>query len=1029
MTANSFKIIINTPSKALFQFLQNNILYQNIDLFHLTELSEVEQYARRIQPKLVVMHIDHDPPKYETTLTTIRNLKQVKDLWLLLLLSDQLAVEQIRSHLPQERVFLQRSNPDYNEVLYNLLTIKSLDDKLCEQQFQNQYEGNINFCLKIIYQNWELSQVFEQLVNFFPKIIFADYWALFNIDKNMRHVDYFAQFIPPTRRQKAVLTHNLERLAEEWTAKGKPITLTETDNPNLFNKFNEWGWPITQIYFIPIRLKEQAIGGILAGNVRNRKFSAHELRFLNEITKLIADRILEKNFSKYDIHEINDFSDRLVSDHFDEESIFQHACKKLNEVTHASSAIFWQYNKGFGFLFPKYFYFLEESRFGESPEKNMIFFNKEKYLSDFIDSGRVQTLHNIQKNAHIDPATQRIFKRMRYNNMLILPLRLYQEITGALILNKHKDNHKFNVWEIHIAEEILKRTQKVLEDTQTVKEANFKLKQLSRIFELGKEVTLGYSLNNILARIATNLRKSLGWNDIAFLIKDEVGKKLRLSNKLGFHQNQILKFNLNKDISLSKFTTFLESCQKISNSYFHDSQPLKINNGDNLLSQTVAELPAGISTQTGWQQNDLLIVSLVTRNKILGYLLVHDPVDRLKPTVEKIIPLEYYANQAAVAVENADLYDKLRTSQEKYRSLAETMSLGLVTCDTAGKIVYVNPAFCDLLNYEEEEIISQPLANYFSKKSQESLKNIFDQLLDKKSNEDTRLENMEFTVMSQDNEAIPVSVFAFPFFERSKKTGFFLILNDLRMIKRLERMKADFNSMVVHDLRSPLNVIQGFIELIRNRVVGEVNSEQEELLDIAKENVKKVLALVDNFLVASKLDVGKFNIDRKLDEINAIIEQQVENHKVLVRNKNIQIHTELDRNLPLLYFDSLRIEQVLNNLLSNAMKFTPENESIYVNSKLLKKEVDGEEVFYACISIQDSGPGIPDEMIGQIFEKYEHADSQEGSGLRGTGLGLSICKEIVNLHNGNIWVENAPTKGSKFSFTLPIESSIEEMVK
>ncbi|NIU00216.1 MAG: hypothetical protein GWN01_04540, partial [Nitrosopumilaceae archaeon] len=107
-------------------------------------------------------------------------------------------------------------------------------------------------------------------------------------------------------------------------------------------------------------------------------------------------------------------------------------------------------------------------------------------------------------------------------------------------------------------------------------------------------------------------------------------------------------------------------------------------------------------------------------------------------------------------------------------------------------------------------------------------------------------------------------------------------------------------------------------------------TEQEELLDIAKENVKKVLTLVDNFLVASKIEVGKFNLDPKVNEINALIERVVENHQVLVTNKNIELQMKLDKNLPLLFFDGLRIEQVLNNLLSNAMKFTPESGQIMV---------------------------------------------------------------------------------------------------
>ena len=387
------------------------------------------------------------------------------------------------------------------------------------------------------------------------------------------------------------------------------------------------------------------------------------------------------------------------------------------------------------------------------------------------------------------------------------------------------------------------------------------------------------------------------------------------------------------------------------------------------------------------------------------------------------------ATQVAVTVENSLLYEDLRTSQERYRSLAETMSLSLVTCRLNGKIFYVNPAFEQLVGFTEKELIGKSLGRYFSKDSQQGLIDVVKKLAAKESDKSTQLENLEFNLIGNSGEEIPVSVFGFPFFERSAKTGFFLVLSDLRVIKKLERMKADFNSMIVHDLRSPMNVIQGFLELIRNRVVGEINSEQEELLDIAKENVKKVLALVDNFLVASKMEVGKFSVEPKLGEINGLVRQQVQNHRVLAKNKNINVHIELDPDLPMLFFDSQRIDQVLNNLLSNAMKFTPENGDIYVSSSVKDDTHSGENKQLACISVKDTGVGIPADKLPHVFEKYEQVDANQHYNVRGTGLGLSICKEIINLHGGDIWVESLTEKGSNFSFTLPIAPAVEQVIE
>jgi len=146
-------------------------------------------------------------------------------------------------------------------------------------------------------------------------------------------------------------------------------------------------------------------------------------------------------------------------------------------------------------------------------------------------------------------------------------------------------------------------------------------------------------------------------------------------------------------------------------------------------------------------------------------------------------------------------------------------------------------------------------------------------------------------------------------------------------------------------------------------------------------------------------------------------------------NKNITLESKLNQNLPLLYFDGLRLEQVLNNLLSNAIKFTPENGKVWITTNLFQKKIKGEDKMFARVGVHDTGPGIPEEKLKYVFEKYEQVDSENSMKSSGTGLGLSICKEIVNLHGGEIWVESEVKKGSHFFFTLPIEPFMDKLMK
>jgi signal transduction histidine kinase len=293
----------------------------------------------------------------------------------------------------------------------------------------------------------------------------------------------------------------------------------------------------------------------------------------------------------------------------------------------------------------------------------------------------------------------------------------------------------------------------------------------------------------------------------------------------------------------------------------------------------------------------------------------------------------------------------------------------------------------------------------------------------KKVEQPEPISGLEIELIAQDEESIPFMIYTSPFYQQQQKVGFFAVLADLRSQKKIERLRADFNSMIVHDLRSPLNIIQGYVDIVRNEVVGKINEEQAELLTIAKENVYKLLKLIDNFLIASKLEVGHLEIEPEVNSINALIEELYEHYQVLVKEKKLKLIKKLDENIPYLNFDKFRIEQVIRNYLSNAIKFTPPEGSITISSKLKKKEneITGDMDMFVDVSIEDTGVGISKDEQKKVFNKYEQTEAGKDASLKGTGLGLAICREIVELHKGEVWVESTLNEGSKFGFTLPIQ--------
>ncbi|MBN2366964.1 MAG: PAS domain S-box protein [Calditrichaeota bacterium] len=1013
------KLVINAPDRELFSYLQQNIVHEDIEMFYFPELSGIEEFISRIRPHLFLTVI-HSQLMLNEKFQVFFKSPLFQDTNIIFILSDNISLSRLQGLGDLNKSIIFKEGTPLEIVLHNIKAILKKERTDLEQFSSREYSENLLKCAKIINSENRIDSLFEKLIHFLPKILPYDYISIFYFDPELNQIRNFNQFIPPHRRNSAVLTPNLEKLASVWIKKEKFFKVNSSEDPNLFKKLSEWGWNVKQIYFFPILNQKLPLGGMILGQVNLLRKGKTSTSFLREINELIGLKLYNLLLMGKSAESKDDFTEQLVHNRFSEESVLQLSCKKLNSVSKSENTIFWQINRGFGFLFPKYSYSTEEKASWKSLEKTVLFLSRNSKFNQTLSNDKVVIIDNVYESDQFDKSTLDTFRKLDYHHIIVAPICLQKEEVGVFVLNRTAGRPVFTSWEVSQISLLVDKIKKVLEDTYIVKEANLKLRQLSRIFELGNEIKLELNLEDILDRITKSIRKTLGWNDVAVLRFDDFQKQYRTISKLGFDKSEDLPINLSQTIGQKEVDSFLMDCQKLSHSYFYDSSPLDLGAGENGFFDNVI---------TEWKNQDLLLIPIESRQKRHGFLVVRDPVERLKPTEDKIISLEYFANQAAVAVENSSLYESLQISEERYRALAETMTLGLVTATLDGNIVYINPAFEKLVGFNQKNLLDKPLIQYFSEDSQKKLAEMALQVMDDQELKKRNIDNIELELISSGGEMIPVSTYVFPFIRQKGNEGYFLVLNDLRVVKKLERLKADFNSMIVHDLRSPLNVIQGFIELIRTKVVGEINTEQEELLDIAKENVKKVLNLVDNFLVASKMEVGKFGIEPKISELNSIVERIVENHRVLLKNKKIQLETKLNSNLPLLYFDGLRIEQVMNNLLSNAVKHTKEGTGITVMTDIFSKEIKGEKKLFARIGVQDMGPGIDSDKLNTVFEKYEQVDSEMTPKSSGTGLGLAICKEIVNLHGGEIWVESEKKKGSTFYFTLPIEPSIEKVLK
>jgi signal transduction histidine kinase len=235
-----------------------------------------------------------------------------------------------------------------------------------------------------------------------------------------------------------------------------------------------------------------------------------------------------------------------------------------------------------------------------------------------------------------------------------------------------------------------------------------------------------------------------------------------------------------------------------------------------------------------------------------------------------------------------------------------------------------------------------------------------------------------------------------------------LIEANKRLIK-MDAIKSDFISNVSHELRTPLTSIMGYSKLLKTEKIGEINDQQKKSLGVIVEESERLTRLINDLLDLSKMEKGKFNLNLSEIDVNEVISEVVETMCTVSEDKCIRIEVKAN-NIPKVYADRDKIKQILNNLLSNALKFTDLNGSVTI----ISKEKDN----FIEIQVIDTGIGINEDQIPKLFDKFYQVDPSLTKITSGTGLGLSIALHLVDLHKGKIYVKSEVGKGSNFTFTI-----------
>jgi PAS domain S-box-containing protein len=349
----------------------------------------------------------------------------------------------------------------------------------------------------------------------------------------------------------------------------------------------------------------------------------------------------------------------------------------------------------------------------------------------------------------------------------------------------------------------------------------------------------------------------------------------------------------------------------------------------------------------------------------------------------------------------------LREAEARIRLIVESMPIGLIIIDDTGRIELNNPSVDRMFDKKTDELQGKNIGLLFGKPDTVTDSEFASDLIQKTKNHAFELEAIKPT-----NEVIPIEISMNEFETLEGKRHLVLVI-DVTVRHEVERLKQEFISMVSHELRSPLNSVLGFLEMLPEGIYGDLNSQGKDKVNVAERNVNRLIRLINDLLEIDRTESGRLSMEIADVPIKPIIERSVDAVKTLADKENITI-TISDVNT-IVTADGDRLVQVIVNLLSNAIKFSPQGGKITVD--VLTQE-DWLEV-----RVIDEGRGIPEQYKALIFEKFQQVTSSDWRQKGGTGLGLAISKAIIDQLNGSIGVESEEGKGSTFWFRLPLKKT------
>jgi len=362
----------------------------------------------------------------------------------------------------------------------------------------------------------------------------------------------------------------------------------------------------------------------------------------------------------------------------------------------------------------------------------------------------------------------------------------------------------------------------------------------------------------------------------------------------------------------------------------------------------------------------------------------------------------------------------LEQIRARNEAILTSMGDGLVVVDKEGKINYINKSFEEMLGWKTKEILGKSMVEVVPREDISGKEVLFkERILTQALSGKKFIAGLAnpFYYIRKDKSRFPASSTIAPVILNGKIVGAVEVFRDITKEREIDKAKTEFVSLASHQLRTPLSTVSWYSEMLLSGDAGEITDDQKKYLEEVYKSNQRMVDLVNTLLDVSRIEMGTFIVESKLTDIVNLTKSTIDEQGLQIAEKKIKFSSSFDNDIPLMQSDPKLLRMVIQNILSNAIKYTPNNGKVKISVSLKDKN-------NILLEISDTGHGIPKNQQDKIFTKLFRADNVIGKDTEGTGLGLYIAKSIVEQSGGKIWFESDENKGTVFYFTLPIYKKV-----